>query len=390
MGKVLILGIWIGVQPWLMWPGLSQDVSQRLTLVCCAVALGLMQFGNTHSIRPLPRALGWWVFALLVVLTSHHWSLIRHAAYFEFFQETALFADGITVVIALTWGLWALQQCPAAWFRYLPWAGTGMVCLNLVFALAQWQGLPWTWNTLHPADIVPGDVERYGLRPFKPSGLMGLDRSLAAYGVAWLPVFLVWTPWTSRTHWWKRIPWMAALPLILILFAGKVTAWIGVGVVAWRLLPSWRWRVVSVLLTGAAVWWWTDGDLLKKVPMRLITWHHTVQAIGTEWWRGFGFHPMTEAMVRQRFGEILPGLHSDWLKLAFHAGVVMAGWAAWLWARTVWWTPRTLMAKALQASLAALGVMAIGQSVVTHARLGGLALIFLAWLWHEQQQGVLT
>lgn len=373
MWSAAILAVWLVVQPWFVWPALHQDVSQRLTLVCCCVALGLLRFGDVTPQTPLPRGVGWWVAILLGVMTSHHWHLLSDGGYFQFFQETALFADGLLVVIALIWGLWALQQLPRAWFGRLRWVGLGMCTLNLLFAVAQAQGLNWHLGTPQLTDVAASDVARYGFNLYKPSGVMGYDRSLGAYAVLWLPI--LWT--------WRR--WMALIPLACIVLASKVTAWIGVAVVVWWLCPGWKWKVLGILMALGAAVWWSDGELVKKIPMRLLTWWHTLQGVQAYWVRGVGFSPMTSTMVRQQFGYALPGLHSDWLSLAFHAGAVVtawaAGWMVWLAHRR----PRTPMAKALQASLVAIAVMSVGQSVVSRPSVAGILLILLAWFWSEQE-----
>jgi len=373
MWSAVIVAVWLGIQPWALWPGLFQETSHRLTLVCCCVTLGLLRFGDARAHQPLPRSVGWWVAALLLVMTSHHWHLIREASYFQFFQETALFADGVLMVIALTWGLWALWQLPIAWARWLPWCGVALVSLNLVLACAQQVGIPWTLGTFHPgSDFSPELITKYGLSPYRPSGFMGFDRSLGAYAVAWLPI--LWT--------WKR--WAAFPALGCICLASKVTTWVGVGVVAWWLLPE-KWKGVGVMASCVAALWWSDGDLAKKIPMRVMTWWHTAQAVSVYWWRGVGFHPMTSTVVRQHFGYALPGLHSDWLSLALHAGTLITAWAAGGMGWVARQRPRTSMARALQASLVALAVMSLGQSVVSQSSLASLAMIFAVWWWREQQ-----
>ena len=382
MWSALVLAVWLGVQPWLSWPELFQETSHRLTLVICCVALGLLRFGHAERMRPLPRSLGWWVAALLLVMASHHWHLIRDAAYFTFFQETALFADGVLVVVALVWGLWALRQLPAVWFQRLPWAGLALVSLNLLLSLGQARGLNWHLGTPQLSDLTADAVRIHHLNPYHPSGFMGFDRCLGAYAVAWLPI--LWTWWKPFQQW----PWvrpLAILPLGCVLLAAKVTTWIGVGVVVWWMLPGWKWKLGGVAACLAAAIWWSDGELVKKIPMRLLTWWHTAQAVSVYWLCGVGFHPMTSTLVRQKFGFALPGLHSDWLSLAFHAGAGIAAWAAGWVVWLVTQRPRTPMAKALQASLAGLAVMSLGQSVVSHASVASLALILMAWWWVEQQ-----
>lgn len=315
---------------------------------------------------------------LLLVMTSHHWHLIHDAAYFTFFQETALFSDGVLMVVALCWGLWALLQIPLAWFSWIRIAGVVFLIVNLVFAVAQWHGLNWHLGVPHPVNLSSAEVTRYQLSAYRASGVLGLDRSLGAYAVAWVPI--LWS--------WKR--WTVVIPMVCILLAAKVTAWVGVAVVVWWLCPRWWGRLVLVGTALLAMLWCTDGELMKKIPMRVITWWHTAQGIQAFWWRGVGFHPITSTMIRQRFGYALPGLHSDWLSLAFHAGIVLALTAMlWVW-KMVTQPARTTTSVALQASLAAIAVMSLGQSVVSHARIAGLMMIVIAWSIAEQREGVVT
>ena len=58
-----------------------------------------------------------------------------------------------------------------------------------------------------------------------------------------------------------------------------------------------------------------------------------------------------------------------------------SGWVAWL----ACLRPRTPMAKALQASLLAIAVMSLGQSVVSQANVASLMLVLVVGWWHEQQ-----
>ena len=379
MWSAAVLTVWLGVQPWLAWPGLFSDTSHRLSLVICCVALGLLRFGECRPHRPLPRVVCWWATALLLVMTSHHWHLIRDAAYFEFFQETALFSDGVLMAVTLTWGLWALLQLPASWYRRLPWVGVGLVSLNLVLALAQAHGQSLPWIVSHPAE--------YAASAYKPSGFMGFDRALGAYAVAWLPVF--WVMWQPVARWtWFRP--LILLPLACIMLASKVTTWIGVGVVAWWILPSWKWKTLGLLACIATAVWWSDGDLIKKIPMRTMTWWHTAQGACAFWWRGVGFNPLATTSIRQQFGYALPGLHSDWLSLAFHAGIPIALSAACYVVWLVMQRPVTPMAGALRTSLAAIAVMSMGQSVVSQSQLSGLIMVLVVWLWGEQEQGATT
>ena len=387
MWSAAVLTVWLGVQPWLAWPGLFSDTSHRLTLVICCVALGLLRFGDTAPHRPLPRAICWWAAALLLVMTSHHWHLIRDAAYFEFFQETALFSDGVLLAVSVVWGFWALRQVPIAWFRLLPWIGVALCSINLILSLGQANGMNWHIGTPHPVDCTAEAIARYHISAYKPSGFLGFDRVLGAYSVAWLPIlWLAWRPFPRR-QWFGPL---ALIPIVCIILASKVTTWIGVAVVVWRLCDRLIWRLSGCALALIAAVRYSDGSFLLKIPMRALTWLHTAQGAGTFWWRGAGFNPLAATSIRQQFGYALPGLHSDWLALAFHAGIVMAVSAACYVVWLVVQRPLTPMAGALQASVAAIAVMSAGQSVVSQSQLSGLIMVLVAWLLAEQEQGATT
>ena len=363
MWSALVLGIWLLVQPWLVWPYVAPEISHRLTLVVCCVSLGLLRFGDRGTHVPLPAGLNRWIAALLVVLCIQHVHLIRDSTYFQFFQETALFSDGLIDIIALAWGLWALIQLPRAWFRWLPWVGLAMLALNGVFALAQSFGWAWHLGSFHPVQWVPG---------ISVSGIMGLDRFLGAYAVAWLPICVLVNPW------------LALIPLSLVAASGKVTAWIGATVAVGIVRPRWLWIIVPIALIG--VLRFSDGDLAKKMPLRLKTWQTTAHATLEHSVKGWGVGFLTGPSARLKYGTPLPSIHSDWLALAFHFGWPLTLWAL-LGIRWLMRHPRSDVEAALRASLLALGAMAMIQAVLS-GRIVGVALVLLAWLIVERTQEV--
>lgn len=363
MWSAFVVGIWCVVQPWLVWPYLQAETSRRLTLVVCAIALGLLQCRRTATPVPLPKGLGWWVAALLLVLSVQHLHLIRDATYFQFFQETALFSDGLLDVVALTWGLWALCQLPLAWFRLLPWVGMGMLLVNGAFGVAQATGHAWSIGSGHP----PAEWQQ----AWSVSGVMGLDRFLGAYAVAWVPVLWTWTPWT------------VALPLALVGVSGKVTAWIGAAIALCVLKPRWARLVIPVALVASVMF--CDGELSKKLPLRLTTWHATLQATTEHPVLGWGTAPLIGPTARAQYHTPLPSFHSDWLGMALHLGWPMTLWAAFGVAR-LWRPPRTRWEAATRASLLALAAMSAGQAVVSSARMAGVGIVLLAWWIKERSE----
>ncbi len=358
------LWAWVLVQPWLMWPNLQPDVSQRLSLVCCCLIVGLITITMSGQRTGLPPAVSGWVALLVLVMFLHQGPIITDGGYFEFFQETAVFSDGIFLLVAVTWGVWGLLQVPGQLFRWLRWAGLLMVCVNLAFCLVQALGLTWTPTVVHPGKL---------------SGLMGLDRGLGAYGVLWLPILLLW----PRKWYWGVL--LALLPFALVVIAGKVTTWIGTTVAVWWLWRSrWRWAVLPPGI-WVAMRFGGESALNLKLEQRWLTWIHTLQAIGDRPLAGWNFHLWTGAVTLPKYGYVLPSIHSDWLSLAFCAGVPVTLFAVCIVVRMAWTSCGTRMARALQASLVAVAVMSAGQSVVSHARIGGLVILFGVWLWHEHR-----
>lgn len=364
MWSALVLGIWLLIQPWLVWPNLYAETSHRLTLVVCCVALGLLRLGDRAIHHPLPRGVAWWIVGCVGILVCHHLHLIRDSTYFQFFQETALFADGLCDVIVLTWGLWAVCQVPATWWREIRWVGVAMLSLNLLFIVAQGAGRHWFLGSFPQP---PETQTVVGV-----SGLMGLDRLLGAYGVAWLPVCFAWSPW------------LALLPISVIAASGKVTAWIGAAVAVILMRP--RWTPMLLPLALVAILCWTDGSLTKKIPLRVGTWTAAVRATRDHPWIGAGLSPLAAPTARATHQSPLPSFHSDWLALAFHFGWPLALWAGW-GVRSLCRPPVTPLSRALRASLIALAVMSLGQATLSHARIAGLALVLVAWFWQEQRRG---
>ena len=119
MVTVGVLAVWLGLQPWGKWPGLPADTSHRLTLLGCAVALGLTHCARDAWMHPLPRAWVGWIVGLVGIMVLQQWPVMRDAAYFQWFQETAAFSDGLLVLLGVSWGLWAARQLPVTWFRRL-------------------------------------------------------------------------------------------------------------------------------------------------------------------------------------------------------------------------------------------------------------------------------
>ena len=353
----ILLGVWLFVQPWLVWPQLLPDTSHRLTLVALASGMGLACLCRVRQAIPLPVRWAGWMACLLGVMVVHQWDVMTTGEYFRFFTETVVLSDGVLVVLALAWGLWGLRQLPARWFPLLRWAGLAMLVLNAGFMVAQAGGRRW-----HLGSFMPGHL----------TGVMGLDRALGAYGVAWLPIMLVWQPWASL------------LCLGLVACSGKFAAWIGAGVAVCLTKPSWAWGAVPVSLLGACRF--GGASFWLSVHQRLDTWWTALRASVVHPWVGWGFSPMAVPTMQQQYGYALPSLHSDWLLLVICGGwplAILTGWLAWQIMRT---PSKTAWRRATRASLLAIAFMSAIQTVASHARIAGLMLVMLAWWWMETDQ----
>lgn len=345
--------VWLLVQPWARWPGVFPDVSHRLTLVVCAACAGLVR-----CLREFPVSWQAVVLLAMAVLGYHAWPLVREASYFESFTETAALSDGLLVVFAYAWGVWSLTQVPVRWMRRVLWGGL-VVCSTNVLVVA--------WQLATQTDSV---------------GLMGLSRCLGATAVAWTPILMTWSPWCIMGTLW------------LVFFAGTHVAWAGVPIAVGFLKPRWLWWLVPVSLCGILVWSHGAQNLItspdyarfSKLNQRLQTWGPVLRATTEHPWIGWGFGPMAYSRAGQAYGARLPSVHSDWLALALFGGWPLCVATLWAWGQVLWTAPRTKWMAALRASLAAIGVMAMVQGVVSHARVGGLVLVLLAWWLVESRQ----
>lgn len=320
-----------------------------MTLVLLATLAGLGQLCARTAI-PLPRLwavlVGWGI----AVILYHQRQLIAHAAYFDFFQETALFCNGLLVLVTLTWGAWALRQLPLPWLRRMRWLGLACLLSNGIIVILQHAQL---WQA--------------GAFPLPhPSGLFPLDRLLGAYALAWLPICWVW--WAP----------LAVVPGLLILASGKPF------VIAWAVVSlCWLTRRWWPLLVGTGAIWLLRGySIPLRLSQRLDTWGTLSQYSLEAPWVGHGFHPMVYATHPLP----LPNPHSDWLALAFHAGWITVGFVGLL-AWTVWHTPtHTTWGEALRISLVSLAGLSLVQSTLAHACVSGLALLFLVWWSRETEK----
>ena len=309
---------------------------------------------------------------VLGVSVWHGWPVLSHGAYVEYYLEWQFLSNGLLLVLAGVWGLWALGQWPVIWLRRLRWIGLGMLLLNMVFAVAQKHGLVWHLGSWHPADIYPEAIMRYGSNPVKPSGVMGLDRVLGAYAVAWLPILCAW-------RWW-----LGAIPLLLVACAMKTSIWLG-ATVALVGMSRGRWKLVVGGMGVVMALVYSDGEIAKKLLQRWETWGPILSAVKDHPWVGHSFSFLAYSCAQVLYGARLPSLHSDWLALLFHAGGVVTGLVAFAWRQAVRAVPQTRWASALQVSFASIGVMALGQSVVSEPGLTGLLVLLLAWWWSEQR-----
>ena len=343
------LWLLVGVQPWLRWPGLSLEISSRLTLTVCCVGLGLTQMVGSPPRWRLPPAWGAWLVGLGGVLLLQRWPIIATGGYFEWFRETALLSDGLITLLAVTWGLWALLQVPPRTFRTLRWGGLAFLLVNLWVAVGQAWAQGWT-----------------------ASGVLGMDRFLAAYALAWLPVCWVWTPW------------LALVPVSLLLLAHKPLALLAAAFAWMAVIRSPR-RWVIPCGVSLVVWASLLSSWPIQVSQRAVTWGHALQASLTHPWIGWGFSPMLWSQLRQTHGYLLPSLHSDWVTLIVSAGWLVALWAAWCWGSLIRTPPRTRWGLACQASLVGIGVLALVQEAMSQARIAGVMLVVLGW-WHAEQR----
>lgn len=297
----------------------------------------------------------------------------------EQYVETAFLLNGTAVLLVGIWGLWVLGQMPLAWMRSMRWAGLGFLLVNLVFALAQWHGWMWHLGSWHPVDIYPDTARAYHLKTITPSGILGLDRSLGASAVAWMPILVVW-------RWWLGI-----LPLVVLILASKSSAWIGASVALAVLAPvRARWKAMLLIAGIAVALAFDDGVLLTKLTQRWQTWGPMLAAISDRPWIGHGWSPFAWSRAQSLYGMRLPSAHSDWLALAFHGGILLTTFVALAWKDICASAPATRWARALRASLIACAVMALGQSIVSEAAMLGTVSVLLCWYWIEQRQGVLA
>lgn len=347
----LIAGVWLGVQPWLRWPSLSSDVSHRLTLLVCCVAMWCWAMRRSR-VFVVPQSWVAWTAVLLTLLAWTFRDVWRDGAYFNAFTETAALSHGVATVLTLLAGLWAWCQWSAADLRTLRWVGLAVLEINLLVALAQW----WT-GTAHV------------------TGVMGIDRGLASYAVAWLPICWVWHPF------------LIALPLALLLLAHKPLALVAAVIALWRFC-SWTVRGGLLLACGGGLLLMHPAStLIGRLMSRWDTWGHAWQASWEHPVVGWGFSPMVLSGVMAKYGYLLPSLHSDWLMLAVGAGWGLTLWALWEVAKVVDAVPTTRWAEALQGSLLGVAALSAVQSTLSHARIAGLMLFLLAWWVVEQREG---
>lgn len=345
-----LLGLVIVVQPWWRWPAVFPDVSARLTLVLLCFSAAVYAVARPSSLG-LPGAWAAWVSGFLIAVAWSAFPVLREGRYFDHFLETAALCDGVLVVVACWMGLWAFTQASQEDFRWVRRLGVGLLLVNLV--VSAWQA---------------GHLPRV-------TGVFLSDRLLAAYALAWLPVCWVW-----------RRP-LILLPLLLLAITHKpLVLIVGGAAVVWR-LRGWRWAGLTAVAVTAGWLASTPAALALRTMQRMDTWRNALHAV---WDRplGYGFSPLVLNTVRQEYGYLLPSLHSDWLMLAVGAGLLIAVWAGWLWWQVCWARPVTETALALQVALFSLGCVSCVQSTLSHASVGGVAFVFLAWWLVEQRKGV--
>lgn len=358
-----LLWVWLVIQPWCLWPGVPSDAGHQLTLTLCAAGMGLAGCAadQPRALR-LPSA---WLLAagaLLLVMLIQRVGTIASGDYFGAFLETAALADGALVLLACSWGLWALIQLPIGWLRAIRWAGLVMLLANIVLVICQ--------RHVWPTEGLPKPI----------AGLLGLDRFLGAYAVAWLPILSIW-------RWW-----LAGVPLALLVLTGKASSWIGVAAVVayrWPLRAWWSVPCAIGMVVGCADWPVLMGEWpthLSITLQRWQTWRPLLSATLDHPWIGWGFSPLTMSIVRSAHAARLPEAHSDWLSLVLHAGWPVVALIACAWAWIVWPRSAHRRVAALQASMFALGVMALGHSLMSHARIAGLMVVLLAWWWKERHE----
>lgn len=343
-----LLAAWLGVQPWVSWPGLFADTSHRLTLFLLSIALVFSRLGVSNSAR-LPGAWVGWAVACLSVLGYGLRDAFRTGEYFTFFVETAVVSNGIACVVALTLGLWAMIQQPVTVLRQMRWVGFAFLSVNIICALGQRLA-----SIEHAA------------------GVLGIDRGLASYAVAWVPFGWAWHP---------LIGWMACVGLLL---AGKPLALVAALLALWPVVKQ-KWWLVLGVAAAQAILLPQVYAVTSKASQRLDTWWHGLQASLAHPFVGWGFSPMVIGKIQHEYGYALPSLHNDWLLLAVGAGWGVTVWALWLWGRAVFAAPVNQWAAACQGSLLGLGCLSFVQSTVSHPRIASLALFLLAWWLVEQR-----
>lgn len=343
------------VPPLLSWPGVSAEVSHRLSLTVCA--LGLVGTTITRpALRPLPRLWAAYAAALAGVLTWHHRRILTDGLYFEHFRETALLTDGLLTLVVCVLALWALRQLPVATFRrWLPPLLGTWVLLNAWLAMTQRLGVVWPLPFVHPGQA---------------SGVLGIDRALGALGV------LVW-PWTLLL----ASAGMQWLVLALAVCGAKGMTWLGLLLGTAWLRP--RWACWLTPLAVVALIFFDKGPTAIKVADRLGTWRPLLAVSLVHPWVGWGVAPLTWPAMQRAAGMALPGPRSDWLAMALGLGwpLVLGAW--FVLAQLAWQPHRTPQARALRAGVLASAGLGLGSTVLTLPQLAGLWLLALAW-WSRE------
>ena len=345
--------MWIGVQPWLRWAQLTPDVSHRLTLMVCALAMGLCSLGLPRAARSLPATWLWVVWGSVAVIACQVRPIVLQALYLTQFHETAALSDGALIVVSGAWGVWAFRQYPLTWARRLRWAGLALLAVSVWMAWGQSQ-----WG-----------------RHLGAGGLLGMDRCLGAYAVLWAPILMAWNPW------------LFLLPLLAVWLSGKLFAWVGLCLVIARARWRWKWALLLGCLIAAQRSYM--GSHALQVIQRVTTWGPLMRALPAHPFIGWGFDPMAYGRIAAAFHPAMPNAHSDWLALALFGGWPLALLVGWAWWRIVRTAPTTRWMAALRTSVFATGVCAFGQEAISHARVAGTMLLLLGW-WAIERDATTT
>jgi hypothetical protein len=174
--------------------------------------------------------------------------------------------------------------------------------VSVPFALLQWKGF---------VPVIATDV------PASPSGLFLSKNALGEVSA----MTLVWA--IARRNWWCM-----PAPLLLVLLSGSRGALLGIFLGLVYLVPSWRWRVLMLIVTlmGFALLTRLHDIGMTSIVQHIDIWAVTIANLT---WFGYGLNT---------FGTLIPQYefsHNDTIQLLFELGPIGVFLAVMLFVRAV-------------------------------------------------------